>query len=171
MDELDRGMAISVQGPERERILRLFHEQMSRWAVALPEVEPLVLDFGLGEFERTGLIECWIANERAAGYCGKYLFLFDGQCCATHHHIEKTETFFVVKGSLEVTGRGSPMVLREGDVLRLEPGQAHGMKGLGPCLFLELSTPCSIEDNVFEDGRIPIGRGAGRPAGTGGSGV
>jgi hypothetical protein len=37
----------------------------------MPAVTPIVFHFGLGEFERWGLIEFWVANDTHAGYCGK----------------------------------------------------------------------------------------------------
>jgi quercetin dioxygenase-like cupin family protein len=158
VDELDKGLRIAMSGLPRDKALGRFLSQMKEWGVALPPVEPLVLDFGLGEFDRTGLIEYWIANETAAGYCGKYLFLFDGQFCPTHHHGQKTETFFVMKGELRVQYADRPLTLAAGDVLLVEPGRDHGMSGAGPCLFLELSSPCAIDDNRFRDPSIPIGR-------------
>jgi hypothetical protein len=57
VDELQKGLDISVQGPVRERALARCAMQMAEWKIALPPVEPLVLDFGLGDFEHTGLIE------------------------------------------------------------------------------------------------------------------
>ncbi len=67
-----------MQGKRAAEALASFHRQAKEWGVALPRVTPLVLDFGLGEFEKTGLIELWIANEVKAGYCGKYLYLAAG---------------------------------------------------------------------------------------------
>lgn len=84
MDELDSDLQISVTGTVREEALAACARQLRAWDVALPPVEPLVLDFGLGDFYRTGLIEYWIANEIEAGYCGKFLFLFDRQTCPLH---------------------------------------------------------------------------------------
>ncbi len=69
MDELDKGLAISLSGPGRDRALAEFRRQAAIWNLALPPVAPLVLDFGLGDFGKVGLIEFWIANEAAAGYC------------------------------------------------------------------------------------------------------
>ncbi len=60
----------------------------------MPPHEPLVSDFGLGDFYETGLIEYWVANEIQAGYCGKLLFVFGGQTCPMHWHKRKHETFF-----------------------------------------------------------------------------
>ncbi len=160
MDELAKGLQISMTGPAADRAVAECIGCLRRWDVALPAVRPLVLDFGLGDFRHTGLIEFWIANEATAGYCGKYLFVFNGQHCPVHHHETKTETFFVVKGRVHMQCGPTEMTLEPGGVLRVAPGEPHGFSGLGPALLLELSTPCVIDDNVFADPRIPIGRGA-----------
>ena len=52
MDELDHGLALSFSGAVRDAALSRLQTQVAQWKVALPPVEPLVLDFGLGEFER-----------------------------------------------------------------------------------------------------------------------
>jgi mannose-6-phosphate isomerase-like protein (cupin superfamily) len=157
MDELEKGLDISLRGPVRNEALARFGEQVAEWQIALPPVEPLVLDFGLGDFYRTGLIEYWIANEMDAGYCGKYLFVFNGQTCPSHHHRRKMETFFLVKGRLRVEIVTRAMELQPGDVLTVRPGERHSFTGIGPALLLELSKPCVIDDNVFADRSIPIG--------------
>ena len=157
MDELAKGLAISISGPPRDAALRRFHQQVGQWRVALPPVEPLVLDFGLGDFERIGLIEYWIANEASAGYCGKYLFVFGGQTCPRHRHRIKHETFFLLEGRLEVEYQDRTRVLQRGEVLPIEPGHYHRFTGLEPSLLLELSMPCAIDDNYFENAAIPIG--------------
>lgn len=165
MDELDRGLDISISGPLREEALSACRAQLDRWGTAMPPVEPLVLDFGLSDFQRIGLIEYWIANEREAGYCGKYLFVFDGQTCPLHRHRTKMETFFLVKGRARMTQAGEEFEMGPGDVLRVPPGSRHSFTGIGPALLLELSMPCVVADNDFADPRIPIGRQEGeRPA-------
>ncbi|MES2693352.1 MAG: D-lyxose/D-mannose family sugar isomerase [Verrucomicrobiota bacterium] len=157
MDELAKGLTLSLTGAPRDAALARFHAQIARWGLALPPVEPLVLDFGLGDFDRTGLIEYWIANEVAAGYCGKYLFVFAGQTCPKHHHRLKHETFFLLNGRIEVDYAGTIHVLRPGDVLPIATGKPHRFTGLEPSLLLELSMPCAIDDNYFENPAIPIG--------------
>jgi mannose-6-phosphate isomerase-like protein (cupin superfamily) len=153
MQELDKGLTNSLAGRETDRRMEKFRRQVEAWGVSLPPVEPLVLDFGLGQFERIGLIEYWIANELEAGYCGKYLFVFDGQQCPSHSHRVKHETFFVVHGCLEVVLDGRRMTLRPGEVLPVPPGHVHSFQGAGNSLLLELSMPCRISDNCFEDPR------------------
>ena len=146
--------SMQLPGELRRQSLERFAEQLNQWALAMPPVEPLVMDFGLGQFDRVGLIECWMANETEAGYCGKYLFVFDGQQCPAHSHRQKHETFFVVKGRLRLTVDGDGRLMDEGDVLPMPPGQVHSFTGMGNALVLEVSTPCLVADNCFEDSRI-----------------
>ena len=140
-----------------ERQIREFFELMEKWGVAMPAVKPLVSDFDLGEFDKVGLIEMWIANEMEAGYCGKYLFVQDGQLCPSHHHKKKLETFFIVKGEVEMTYDGNTFIMRPGDTKLVERGHNHAFKGKGPALILEVSQPCTDDDDFFEDKRIPVG--------------
>jgi len=77
-------------------------------------------DFGLSEFDRTGLaIVVYVNNER---YCAKELVLFPGQTCPEHRHPDvagrqgKTETFrcrwgrvwLYVAGACAEARRGTP---------------------------------------------------------------
>jgi mannose-6-phosphate isomerase-like protein (cupin superfamily) len=157
MEELDRALDIAMKGPEADRALAAFRRVIKAWDVALPPVKPLVLDFGLGNFANVGLIEYWIANEMQAGYCGKYLFVFDGQTCPLHCHRVKHETFFIVKGRVAMEYDGGRQEMGEGEVLPVLPGKAHSFTGIGPALLLELSMPCQVDDNYFDDPEIPIG--------------
>ncbi len=158
MDELDKGLAIAMTGPARDAALEACQRQIKAWGLALPAVAPLVLDFGLRAFAQTGLIEYWIANEAQAGYCGKYMFVFDGQTCPLHRHVTKHETFFVVKGRLRMRCGERDFEMAEGDVLPVTPGVPHSFTGVGAALLLELSMPCEIDDNAFADPCIPIGK-------------
>jgi len=47
--------------------------------------------------------------------------------------------------------------MRPGDVLRVETSQPHPLTGRGHALLLEVSKPSKIDDNYFQDRRIPIG--------------
>ncbi len=157
MDELKKAEGIAASEDVRRAALPRYDNQIAAWGVAIPDIEPLVLDFGLGQFETVGLIESWIANETAAGYCGKYLFVGDGQTCPIHHHKHKHETFFVVEGRLRVMLATDTVELAKGDRLTVPTLVKHCFTGVGPALLLELSQPCLIDDNYFEDTRIPIG--------------
>ncbi len=160
--ELEKGLAISLHGDEADRALAACRQQLAAWGAVMPRVAPLVLDFGLGDFARTGEIEFWIANEMDAGYCGKYLFVFDGQSCPLHHHKAKHETFFLAAGAVTMTAAGRTFIMHPGDLLPVLPGTVHSFTGNGAALLLELSKPCVIDDNYFDNRRIPIGGNAER---------
>jgi mannose-6-phosphate isomerase-like protein (cupin superfamily) len=158
MDELGKAVEMALQGSGAEKALADQDRQMREWGITLPRVQALVLDFGLGQFDQIGETEHWIANEVEEGYCGKFLFVRHGQTCPTHYHKEKHETFFIVKGSVRMVLDGVERRLDEGDVLVVGPGESHCFTGIGPALILEVSKPCLLSDNYFDDPRIPVGR-------------
>ena len=139
------------------KLLKKILELIEKWGLAMPAVDPLVLDFGLGDFEKTGETEFWIANENEAGYCGKFLFVFEGQTCPKHMHKEKLETFFIVRGKVSMFFDGKELIMKTGDVLRVPTGKLHSFTGIEPTLLLEVSKPSIIDDNYFENTSIPIG--------------
>lgn len=147
--------ALELQGAERRRVVEAVRRQVAAWGLTLPPGEPLPLHFGLGRFMEVGETEFWIANEKDAGYCGKFLFVFDGQTCPYHHHRLKHETFFVVKGAVRMKMGETTRVLREGEVLAMPRGVAHAFTGHeGPALVLEVSQPSVLRDNFFSDPAI-----------------
>lgn len=103
-----------VTGAERTRALERCQSVMSAWGLTMPSGEPLALDFGLGRFSEIGEIEFWIANEEKAGYCGKFLFVDDGQTCPYHKHERKREMFFVLKGTVRIVMDGGAHIMNEG---------------------------------------------------------
>ncbi len=157
MDELKKGLDIALHGKMADDTVAEIKRIIDSWGLRLPEVEPMVLDFGLGKFREIGETEFWIANEVRAGYCGKFLFVFDGQTCPKHMHKAKLETFYIVRGSVKMLYDGREFAMREGDVLKVELEKYHRFTGIGECLLLEVSAPSIIDDNYFEDVRIPIG--------------
>ncbi len=148
------GFPFQVGGDERRAALERCLATIRAWGLTMPDVEPLVLDFGLGRFAEIGEIEFWVANEEEHGYCGKFLFVEDGQTCPQHRHAQKHETFFVVKGAVRMVVDGQERILREGEVLVMPPGQQHAFTGVGPALLLEVSMPSVRQDNFFADRRI-----------------
>jgi quercetin dioxygenase-like cupin family protein len=144
-----------LTGQERRKALERCRTVIASWGLTMPlTLDPLVLDFGLGHFSETGEIEFWIVNEEDMGYCGKFLFVDDGQTCPYHEHARKHETFFVVKGQVRMTVDGVPRLMEEGDTLTMEPGRRHAFAGAGPALILEVSMPSTRGDNFFEDRAI-----------------
>ena len=157
MDELDKGLSVSLHGAEAAEAAERARRQVREWGLELPDTDPLVLDFGLGRFDEIGEVEFWIANESEAGYCGKFLFLFEGQICPKHMHKTKLETFFIVKGRVRMEYGGKIITMNPGDTLRVETAVYHTFSGIEPSLVLEVSKPSIIDDNYFADTRISIG--------------
>jgi len=145
---------MQLWGPERDKALQALHDQVSAWGLTMPQSEPLVLHFGLNDFWKTGEIEYWIANEEEAGYCGKFLFVLDGQTCPFHRHDVKHETFFVTRGRIRMALDDEQRTMSKGDVLAMPPGTGHSFTGLGNALLLEVSMPSVTNDNFFSDRRI-----------------
>ena len=153
----ENSFPFQVTGAERERALQRCLDTIHAWGLAMPAAEPLALDFGLSRFSEIGEIEFWIANEERAGYCGKFLFVDDGQTCPYHKHERKHETFFVLKGKLRMTVDGVERVMSEGDTLVMGPGKRHSFTGIGPALIIEVSMPSTRGDNFFADKHIGDG--------------
>ncbi len=146
--------SVELSGRRRSEALARCRVQIAEWGLTMPDVEPLVLDFGLDDFDRQGLIEFWVANEVDQGYCGKFLFVFDGQTCPAHCHRKKHETFFVVRGRVKMILNGKVVDKCEGEIVPMPAGVEHSFTGVGPALLLEASTPCLLEDNIFADKAI-----------------
>ena len=149
--------AIELQGSERQKALAEIQNQIGEWRLTMPAVTPLPLHFGLHRFKETGETEFWIANETRHGYCGKFLFVFDGQTCPYHHHRKKHETFFVMKGTLRVKVGKEEILMPEGAFLAIPAGTGHSFTGVGPALLLEVSMPSVAGDNFFDDTKIGDG--------------
>ena len=64
-DSIDR---LRIADEVKKDALRRFEAKMKEWGIAMPPAQPLVMDFGLEDFNKVGLIEYWIANEVDAGY-------------------------------------------------------------------------------------------------------
>lgn len=143
-----------VVGEQRVKALAHCMDTMRDWGLTMPAGEPLALDFGLGRFDEIGEIEFWVANEQEAGYCGKFLFVADGQTCPYHHHEIKHETFFIMKGQMRMVIDGREIIMNEGDNLVMTPGMKHSFTGIGPALLLEISMPSIRQDSFFANQAI-----------------
>jgi len=145
---------VELSGTEREDAIAAIQKQIAAWGLTMPPVQPLPLHFGLNRFSEIGETEFWVANDEQHGYCGKFLFLFDGQTCPYHQHEIKHETFFVLKGSIRMKLKDEQRVMRQGEFLGMSPGTGHSFTGLGPALVLEVSMPSILKDSFFADHNI-----------------
>jgi D-lyxose ketol-isomerase len=119
-----------------------------------------IADFGLGDFERTGLaIVVYVNTSRV---CAKELVLLPRQTCPEHRHPPvggepgKEETFRCRAGSvtLRVDGRDE-IVLHPGEQFTIPPDTLHSFQaGDDGAIVSEFSTRSTDENDVFTDPRI-----------------
>jgi D-lyxose ketol-isomerase len=146
-----------LTGTDRRRVLRKIGTVTGSWGLKLPG-DPMPMHFGLNDFENIGETEFWIVNDTDNNYCGKFLFLFEGQTCPRHSHRTKHETFYNVKGVITLVVGETEIILEPGDVASVAPGESHTFFAVdGPALVLEVSLPSMPGDNIFEDTRIGEG--------------
>jgi mannose-6-phosphate isomerase-like protein (cupin superfamily) len=84
-------------------------------------------------------------------YCGKFLNIRKGCYCSVHFHKIKDETFYVLKGRVEMVFKYPPgnilqrhpyetRVLEVGESMRMVPGTHHRFTGLEDSVIIEFST-------------------------------
>ncbi len=88
--------------------------------------------------------EVWIANHEK--YCGKILRFNAGAQFSMHYHMLKHETFYVLKGRLELRcfelSDATPHEgeIKQGDVIVIPPGNPHKLIALEDSEIIEIST-------------------------------
>lgn len=100
--------------------------------------------------------EYWVVNNES--YCMKFLFVIPGRCSSLHYHKIKDETFYMERGVVFIEIGGEVMELRQGQSVRLKPGQRHKFwneKGSEEATIVEVSTRHADEDVVrLEESKI-----------------
>jgi mannose-6-phosphate isomerase-like protein (cupin superfamily) len=154
MNEEEILAKISLQDEERAEALKKIHETVASWDLKLPDVEPDPLHFGYNDFYNIGETEFNINNNVNQGYCGKFMFMFAGQTCPMHHHRKKHETFFIVKGKVDMELNSNNHILEQGDRLIVDQFAKHKFTALEDSLILESSKPDLVDDSIFDDQKI-----------------
>ncbi|HEB29939.1 MAG TPA: cupin domain-containing protein [Spirochaetes bacterium] len=145
---------IEVIGEEREQILQRLKNLAESWGLTIPDVTPYPLHFGYNDFYRVGETEFDVNNNIEEGYCGKFIFVLKGQTCPMHYHRVKHETFYLVKGMVEMESNNETVVMHQGDIKIMPQNTKHRFTGLENSLILECSKPDLAEDSIFDDERI-----------------
>ncbi len=143
-----------LTGKERENALKHCKEAFNSWGLTMPEVQPYPLHFGLNNFKEIGEIELDINNNVEEGYCGKFIFVTEGQTCPFHFHRIKHETFYLVKGKMELETDNDLFMMKQGDIYIMDRNVKHRFTGVEDSLVLECSKPDIITDSIFVDERI-----------------
>jgi quercetin dioxygenase-like cupin family protein len=154
MNESEIISKLSLPGKEQKLVLEKINCIIAAWGLKLPDVPADCLHFGYNDFLQTGETEFNINNNVEHGYCGKFMFLFAGQTCPMHHHRKKHETFFIVKGKVNMELSGEKYVLSQGDRLIVNQFDWHKFTALEDSLILESSKPDQVDDSIFEDQMI-----------------
>ncbi len=154
MNESEIISKLSLQGKEQMQILYKIQNVLESWGLTLPNTPADALHFGYNDFSRIGETEININNNVEQGYCGKFMFLFAGQTCPMHHHRKKHETFFIVKGKVDMELSGKKYILKQGDRLIVNQLSKHMFTALEDSLILESSNPDLVDDSIFEDQMI-----------------
>ncbi len=151
MNETEILEKLSLQGNDKDQIVAKIKSVVESWGLKLPDVPADPLHFGYNNFAAIGETEFNINNNTEQGYCGKFMFLFEGQTCPMHHHRIKHETFFIVKGRVNMVLSGKVHILKQGDMLIVDQFAKHKFTALEDSLILESSKPDLVDDSIFED--------------------
>jgi len=111
-----------------------------------------IADFGLDQFALEGLGIVIRVNEPE--YCSKWLTLLPGQECPTHYHKIKKETFFVLRGEVELIADGEAVALEAGARYTIRPGVRHSFGSPGGAVIEEVSTHDENSDSYFDNPSI-----------------
>jgi len=121
--------------------------------IILPKnAEIEIVDFGLNNFDKIGLGIYLKVNEPE--YCSKWMVLKPGQTCPYHKHKKKKETFFCIKGVVDLTVKDKIIKLKPGDSYTLKRGEYHTFTSKTGAVIEEVSTFDSNADNYFMDKSI-----------------
>ena len=98
--------------------------------------------------------ERWLINNEL--YCGKILTLKKGYRCSIHYHKNKDETFYILEGKVKLELFGKTIIMKKGDVFRLEPLTLHRFTGIVNSKILEISTHHEDSDSyrVINGGKL-----------------
>jgi mannose-6-phosphate isomerase-like protein (cupin superfamily) len=95
--------------------------------------------------------EIWVHNSSL--YCGKILEINKDCFCSLHFHLKKTETWYVLSGSLIMdyfdlkNAERKKMELSEGFVVDIVPGVVHKLYAVEDSKIMEVSTQHFEEDS------------------------
>lgn len=90
--------------------------------------------------------ELWFANDAEHNYCGKILHIHKGQRFSMHFHQVKTETFYVLSGTVKLrildlaTGQVEEQILTDGETVEIPRMLPHQLEAFTEVDIIEAST-------------------------------
>ena len=106
---------------------------------------------GVENFKKTGAVFINVVNR---DYCKSYIIMLQGQNYPGHYHKIKTESFYMLYGSLEVEVDGESRLLKPGDMMHVERGQDHSFWTRTGAVFEEISTMYVPNDSMYLDREV-----------------
>ena len=99
--------------------------------------------------------ETWFANNEQEDYCGKVLRISKGKSTSMHLHLNKHETFYVLKGTLRVDiidtieGTVYSVLVHEDECMEMPRGTPHRLLANdGDVKLIEASTHHKDTDSL-----------------------
>ena len=90
--------------------------------------------------------EQWFHNSRL--YCYKHLHIEQGKFCSLHYHEDKSETFVVLSGEVQIWVNGKLSRHVTGDSVTIHPYEAHQFRGVVDSVIAEASTHHKDSDSI-----------------------
>lgn len=88
-------------------------------------------------------------------YANKIIVMLPGQSHPEHYHKLKDESFYILKGEIEViVNKDNKKLLKKGDILRVPRMTLHSFKTNKGCIFEEISTTHYNNDSFYLDNKI-----------------
>ena len=121
---------------------------------------------GAGHIRETGAVFINIVNR---DYCKSYIVMLQGQNYPCHYHKIKTESFYLLFGSLGVYIEEQEYLLEPGEMLHIERGQEKYLQCTCPMILYILSRTSGKQDmhkekhrSEWMSGRRSAGNGKGK---------
>lgn len=103
---------------------------------------------GVENFAKMGAVFINIVNR---SYCKSYVIMLPNQRYPKHFHKIKTESFYILYGTLNVKLDGELYRLNAGQMLHIERGQDHEFWAETEVVFEEISTLYMPNDSFYID--------------------
>ena len=97
--------------------------------------------------------EIWLANNEKENYCGKILRIKEGFSSSMHFHMDKHETFYILRGQCKLTTIDTATTtnitvdLLEGNCYTIDRLVPHQVQAITDCDIIESSTFHRDEDS------------------------
>lgn len=116
--------------------------------IVLPKEASVNIYHHLGKelFYDTGAVFINIVNR---DYCKSYVIMLPKQKYPYHYHKIKSESFYVLYGSLNVKVDETEYILDQGEMINIERGQTHGFYSTESVVFEEISTIYTLNDSFY----------------------